>query len=313
MPTLVGGQRRAGMIRTRTNRGGILTIEQDFHFRIRADSLEQDRLTVLHHPSLDVPKYGYPYGSYGMSLKSADGDRHADDPLLWDAVYNLSNVVEEGEHTDPANGHQQDGTPVEWQAVVTLGFEDNDEVFRKSLAIKSEELHPDRGGTDADGYNAMFWTNSAGEPYQTGFVRQRRVITRDFTQFERISGPGALTLDDIENRNDVLNSDTFLGKPKRTIKLTVESCEAGSYFGLRCWRVGYKLHYKKTDWRLKQLDVGSFYIESEKKIPFEDEQGNSILGSLDGKGAKATDQNEPAMRYHKEFDEIDFNDILRMA
>lgn len=312
MPAIQGNQRVEGGIRTNVA-GGKLTIEQDFHFRIKADSLEQDRLTIL-HTTAGVPKYGIPYGAYAMILKGADAQRRDDDPLLWDAVYNLSNVVEEGENTDPASGEQQTGSPTEWTAVVTLGFEDNDEVFRESLAIKPEELHPDRGGPDPDGYNARYWTNSAGEPYQTGFVRQRRIITREFVQFEPLYGPGALTLDDIEARNEVINSDDFLGKPKRTMKLTVESCEAGYYYSLRCWRVGYKLHYKKSDWRLKQLDVGSFYIDGmEKKIPFEDEQGNLILGSLDGKAGNAADQNEPAMRYHKEFDEVDFNDFLRMA
>jgi hypothetical protein len=312
MPTLVAGQRRAGKIRTNTSQNN-LTIEQDFHFRIRADSLEQDRLTILHDPSLDVPKYGVPYGSYGMVLKSADADRRDDDPFLWDCVYNLSNSVVEGEQTDPASGIQQTTTPVEWVAVVTLGFEDNDEVFRKSLPINSEELHPDRGGTDPDGYNAYYWQNSAGQPYSSSFVRQRRIITRDFTQFEAISGPGALTLDDIEDRNEVLNSDTFLGKPKRTMKLTVESCEAGSYYGLRCWRVGYRLHYKKSDWRLKQHDVGSYYLVGETKVDFKTDDGEYIEGSLNGKGGMATDQFSPAMRYHKEFDEVDFNDFLRMA
>lgn len=311
MPSLVGGQRRAGKIRTSTSKNN-LTIEQDFHFRIRADTLEQDRLTILHGTS-GVPVYGVPYGAYGMILKGADAERRDDDPYLWDAVYSLSNEVVEGENTDPNSGEQQSGLPVEWLAVVTLGFEDYDEVFRKSLTIQASEKHPDIGGSDSDGYNATYWVNSAGEPYQTGFVRQRRIITRDFTQFERLSGFGALTLDDIEARNDVLNSDSFLGKPKRTFKLTVESCEAGYYYGLRCWRVGYKLHYKKTDWRLKQLDVGSFYIDTAKKIPFEDEEGNIILGSLDGKGYKATDQFSPAMRYHKEFNEVDFNNFLRIA
>lgn len=312
MPTLEGTQRRPGNIRTRTSNSGALTIEQDFYFRIRADSLEQDRLTIL-HSTAGVPVYGEIYGAYGMTLKGADADRRDDDPYLWDAVYNLANNVVEGESIDPASGGQQTGTPVEWLAVVTLGFEDNDEVFRKSLPITAEQLHPDRGGPDADGYNAFRWLNSAGEPYQTGFVRQRRIITREFTQFEKIQGAGALSLDDIEARNNVLNNDTFLGKPKRTLKLTVESCEAGFYYGVRCWRVGYKLHYKKDDWRLKQLDIGSYYIDSGNKLPFKDDEGNRILGSLDGVGGEAADQNEPAIRYHKEFDEIDFNDFLRMA
>jgi hypothetical protein len=311
MPSLVGGQRREGKVRTSTS-GNNLTIEQDFHFRIRADSLEQDRLTVLHDPSLDVPKYGIPYGVYGMILKGADADRRDDDPLLWDAVYSLSNVVEEGDNIDPTSGQQQTGSPVEWLAVATLGFEDNDEVFRKSLPFPPEHRHTDIDGPDPDGYSAYHWTTSAGEPYQSVFIRQRRIITRDFTQFEPISGPDALTLDDIEDRNDVINSEAFLGRPKRTMKLTVESCEAGYYYGVRCWRVDYKLHYKKTDWRLKNADVGSFYYVGGARENFTSE-GELVLGSLDGKSGKLADQNNVVLRYHKEFDEIDFNGIIRLV
>jgi len=322
MPTLVGGQRREGRVRTRVTNAGVLTIEQDFHFRIRADSLDQDRYAIL-HTTAGVPTFGVEYGGLGMRLKGADANRRDDDPFLWDAVYNLSNEVTEGENADPGTGGPQAGLPTEWLAVVTLGFEDNDEVFRRSLPIPLSQLQPDLpqfpGGTDPDGYNAVNWTNSAGEFYSQGFIRQQRIITREFVQFEPISGPSALTLDDIEARNDVLNDDEFLGKPKRTLKLTVESCEAGFYYSLRCWRVGYKLHYRQDDWRLKQLDTGSYYFDATgQRVNLSDEDDrplseNPFRGALDGKGGKVADQLDPAIRYHKEFEEIDFEAILRMA
>lgn len=313
MPAIVGDQRRPGSIRTAMT-GGSLRIEQDFHFRIRADTLEQDRLVIL-HDTPGVPQYGVAYGSYGMILRAADADRRDDDAYLWDAVYNLSSEVVESENIDPTSGVEQTGPPTEWLAVATLGFEDNDELFRNSLPFPPEHRHPDIGGTDPDGYSAYFWNTSAGEPYQSGIIRQRRIITRDFTQFEAISGPGALTLDDIEARNDVLNSDTFLSRPKRTLKLTIESCEAGFYYGLRCWRVGYKLHYKATDWRLKNGDVGSFYLDAGDKKPFlnDDDPPSPILGSLDGQGGKLANQQDVVLRYHKEFNEVDFNDFLRLV
>lgn len=316
MPSLVKGQRREGQIRTRIGKGGTLNIEQDFFFRIRADTLEQDRFTIL-HTTPGTPTFGTIYGSYGMVLKGANADRMDDDPYLWNAVYHLSNEVVEGENVNQSTGLQQSGSPTDWLAVFDLGFEDDDEVFRESLDFDTDATIPNLvhlpGGTDADGYSGKKWVTSAGEPYQTGFVRQSRIITRDFVQFEKIVGAGALTLDDIEARNDVINSGEFLGKPKRTLKLTVESCSAGFYYGIRCWKVGYRLHYRKRDWRLKQLDVGTYYVEGGQKKPFLDDEGNRIHGSLDGNGGKAADQLDPAIRYHKEFEEVDLSTIVRNA
>lgn len=301
-----------GNINVRRGKGGSLTISQDWPYRILADSVNQDRVAIA-TSTTGVPKFGQLYGGYGLILESISGERHPDHPLLWDITFTLSNNVEEGDNQDQETGEDQTGDPTEWVPWVELGFEDYEEVLRESLTIENAEKHPDIGGSDSAGYSATKWLNSAGQPYESGFVRQKRIVTRKFTQFEKASGGGALTLDAIENRNDVLNNATYLGRPKRTLKLSVDSCAIGTYYGFRCWRVDYTIAYKKDDWRLKQLDVGWYYKEGDDLVPFEDANGNPILGSLNGQGGKASDQSDPALRYHKEFPEVNFSSILRLS
>jgi len=73
------------------------------------------------------------------------------------------------------------------------------------------------------------------------------------------------------------------------------------------------LHWKRDDWRLKQLDVGWHYLESEELVPFTDKLDSPVLGALDGQGGKATDQTDPAMRYFKEFEDANFPSFLRVS
>ena len=141
MPT-IQTNKREGSIRLRRKRGAGLTIEQDWYFRIRADNLNQDRVEIL-TTTPDVPQFGVIYGGYGLTLESADATRLDEDPLLWDAVYNLSNSVEEGNDRNPETGLPQTGDPTEWIPVVELEFEEYEEVLREAMPIRSDELHPD--------------------------------------------------------------------------------------------------------------------------------------------------------------------------
>lgn len=304
--------KREGDIRLKRKSDGTLSIEQDWHFRIEADTLSQDRLTIL-YGTPGVPQFNTLYGAYGVMLDSAEGQRLEEEPLFWDCVYHLSNVVEEGQDRNPADGSQQTGNPTAWIPWVEAGFEDYQEVLRKSLDILPAEEHPDIGGSDAAGYNATKWVNSAGQPYESGFIRQKRLIKRQFTQFDLASGTGSFTFDEMISRNDLVNSVTFLDKPKRTLRLVLDSLAIGTWYGVRCWRGDYSLIYKADDWRLKQLDVGWYWKDGGGLLqPFLDDAGNAIVGALNGTGGKAVDQADPAIRYHKEFMESDF-DFLRVT
>jgi hypothetical protein len=314
-----------GQITTRRKSDGTVAIDQDWHFRIQADSYDQNRETVLHGTS-GVPEYGVIYGPLALQLVGAEGTRMQEHSLLWDCVYHLSNSVDDAENTNQSTGAPQTGDPTLWVPVVELGFEEYEEVFRSSLTIDADERHPDLGGTDPLGYNAIAWTNSAAIPYDTGFSMRKRIITRTFTQYEKAVGSGAVTIDQIESRDDTLNKSVFLGRPKRTVKLNVLKAVLGFYYGVRCWRVDYQLSYKKNDWRIKQHDVSWEYVDPAvhpsgldaesppsdiKYIAFKRSQYDSDprMGALNGKGLPATNQFRPAMRYHKAYESIEFSFI----
>lgn len=308
--------KREGDIRVKRKSDGSLTIEQDWHFRIEADSLTRDRLEIL-YGTPGVPQFNVIYGGYGLVLDSAEGARLEEEPLFWDCVYHLSNTVEESKDRDPATGNQQTGNPTAWIPWVEASFEDYEEVLRKSLDIVEDQKHPDIDGPDPVGYNATLWLNSAGQPYESGFIRQKRLIKRQFTQFDLAAGAGSFTFDQMLSRNDLINGVEFLGKPKRTLRLVLDSLAIGTWYGVRCWRGDYSLIFKPDDWRLKQYDVGWYYLKDgvppeEEVIPFIDKPTNGpYLGALNGKGKPAVNRHQPSIRYHKEFEDSDF-EFLRV-
>lgn len=314
-----------GQIVTRRKNDGSVAIEQDWHFRIQADSYDQNRETILHGTS-GTPQYGTVYGPYSLQLVGAEGVRMEHHSLYWDCVYHLSNSVEDAENINQSTGVPQTGDPTLWIPVAEIRFEEYEEAHRWSLEIDPDERHPDIGGEDTTGYNARAWTNSAGIPYDTGFSIRRRVICRDFTQYEKATGSGAVTIDQIESRDDTLNKNPFLGRPKRTLKLNVNGATLGFYYGVRCWRIDYQLSYKKDDWRLKQNDVSWEYVDPTvyagginpdfppadikyKQFVVSPSNPTPVMRGLNGKGLPAPNPFRPAKRYHKAYESIDFSFI----
>ncbi len=314
-----------GQIVTRRKSDGSVAIEQDWHFRIQADSYDQSRETVL-HGTAGVPQFGTVYGPYALQLVGAEGTRMQEHSLFWDCVYHLSNSVEDAENTNQSTGLPQTGDPTLWIPVAEIRFEEYDEAHRSSLEIDPDERHPDIGGTDTTGYNARAWTNSAATPYESGLIIRKRIITREFTQYEKAVGVSAVTIDQIENRDDTLNKSVFLGRPKRTLKLNVNGATLGFYYGIRCWRIDYQLSYKKDDWRIKKEDAGWEYVDATvhpgginsesppadikyKQFVVSQQNPNPRLGGLNGKGLPAPNQFRPAKRYHKAYESIEFNFI----
>lgn len=316
MADVIHGQKHEGKVGIRRGQGNLLTVEQDWHYIIQSDNLNptSSQRTALLYNTSGVPQFNVNYG--GLYLESADATRRTDVPFIggsakswWDCTYHLSSQPSEGNDRN-VDGSQQTGSPTAWVPLVELSFEDYEEVLRQTLPIAPAEEHPDIGGSDANGYSAQIWLNSAGQPFESGFSRQRRIITRKFTQFE----PAATTLDTILSWNDRLNNATYLSKPKRTLRLMLDGVTLGTYYGVRCWRCDFTLAYKADDWRLKQYDVGWHYRDEEDKLqPFLDEPGNPVLGALNGQGGKATDPMQPAILYYKEFEDMNFSSVLRIT
>lgn len=318
MASVIFGKKTEGSVGIRRGQGNLLTVEQDWHYIIQSDQVDpsSNQRTALLYDTPGVPLFNTNYG--GLFLESADATRREELPFIsnsvkswWDCTYHLSSQPSEGNDRDQ-NGNQQTGAPTAWVPLVELSFEDYEEVFRQGLPIAPSEEHPSIGGNDEAGYNAQIWVNSAGQPFESGFVLNHRIVTRRFTQFE----PSSRDLDTILEWHNRLNDREYLGKPKRTLRLMLDGVTLGTYYGTRCYRCDFTLAYKPTDWRLKQNDAGWHYRDSNGDLqPFFDKANppNQVLGSLNGQGEPAANEREPARLYYKEFEDMDIGSIIRIT
>jgi hypothetical protein len=286
MPQLLN-EKREGGVNLRQGKGGILIREEPYHFRVRADSVYQDRAAILLNTN-GLPRFGQVFAN-GLSVKSMNADRDPEDATLWHVVVTTSTEVEDDQNNNNQNNQSSD--PTTWTPIAKVNFEPYDEVLKEDTAGKK-------------------WVNSAKKPFETGLIRQRRIAVVGFSQFEPIS----TTLDQIMDRCDTVNSTTYKGKDAKKLLLSVENASVMTYGGFRCWRIDYQCKYKPDDWRVKQLDVGWGYYQSGEYKPFVDSEGNPYLGNLNGTGGKVANEatDEPAMLYFDGFEETNFNTFLRV-
>lgn len=287
MPTLIG-ERIEGSINTRVGKNGILLREQTHYFTVLADNRFQDRIEILQTPGL--PRYGVVYIG-GLTVKSMNADRTDEHDLRWKVSITGSSEVEEDQETRNQSTGNSSSDPTTWVPIASVGFEPFDEVMREDV-------------------NGKRWVNSAKKPFETGFVRQRRVAVVSFSQFEPVS----TKLEEIMDRCDKVNSIVYKGKAIKTLLLGVDRATLGTYSGVRCWRVDYTMRYKEDNWRLKMLDVGWGYYTGGVYTPFLDSQNNQYLGSLNGTGGKVANEatDEPAPLDFDQFKAVDFNDFLKV-
>lgn len=288
MPTLIG-EKIEGSINTRVGKNGILLREQTHYFTVLADSRWQSRADIVFNTP-GLPQYGTVYTG-GLTVKSINADRADEHDLRWKVTITGSTEVEEDQQTRNNNSGNTSSDPTTWIPIASVKFEPYEEVLK----------------IDVDGKK---WVNSAKKPFETGFIRPRKIAAVQFSQFE----PIATTLDAIMDRCNTTNSIDYKGKTAKKLLLDVENATVGTYSGIRCWRVDYTMRYKKDDWRIKQLDVGWGHYVSGTYTPFLDSDGNQYLGSLNGSGAKVANEvtDDPATIYFEQFERLDFNLFLKV-
>ena len=264
MPTLLTptGTREGG-IRASYDKG-FITREEDYHFVVQADDLQQARSEIL-FSTAGLPVIGQTVFN-GMLCKGATGDRQKDHGLRWDAVFTFSNAVDEDD-----NQQQNTGDPQLWVPIRRTMFERIEEIMTK----------------DASGTRIA---TSAGQPFDTGISIGRHLPLWEFTQWESIG----VSDFDIIGRNETVNTSSIWGGAAKTWLLKVVDSVVGFYFGYRCRMTTYRVIYNYKKWTQKRLDVGTVYKSGSDLLPFLDKAGNVILGALDGSGAKQTVGTAPA-------------------
>jgi hypothetical protein len=287
MATTLRGEKSEGKSSVRSS-GGIAVLEEEYHFLVEADSVNVSRLEVINTAGLPIVNVST--SSSGFCIcRGLDATRREDQRNLWDVSATFSSEVAEGQSSSGSSGASVNSDPTEWVPIYETKFERLQEIMTE----------------DADG-DAI--ANSAGQPYETGIVRSRFIPIWEFYQFESASVSDEQVLD----RNEVVNSAIFKGKDIHTLLCTVLSSVIGFYYGSRRRLTKYALRYNEKTWKHKRLDVGTVYLDAGKLKPYLDDNGNVILGGLNGLGAKVAAGTKPEVREFDQYSEIAFDTFLRV-
>jgi hypothetical protein len=232
-----------------------------------------------------VPQVGITQSAGGYAIcKNVAAVRREDQRLYWDITATFSSEVDERQGTQAVSG-----SPTEWVPIYETKFE-------RLQEIVTEDKNGDAVAT------------SAGQPFETGIASARFIPIWEFFQFE----PATVTDEQVLDRNEVVNSAVFKGKAVHTLLCTVLSSVVGFYYGERRRLTRYALRYNSKTWKHKRLDVGTVYLESGKLRAYLDDNGNVILGGLNGSGGKVAAGDKPAVREFDQYSEVAFATFLRV-
>ena len=286
MATTLRGEKSQGKSSIRSS-GGIAVLEEDYHFLVECDSVNTPRLDVL--ATAGLPIVNVSTSSSGFCIcRTLDATRREDQRKLWDVTATFSSEVSEGQSSAASSGTSVSSNPIEWVPIYETKFERLQEI-----------VTTDRSGTRI--------ANSAGQPFETGVVRSRFIPIWEFYQFE----PATDTDEEVIDRNETVNNGTFKGKAANTLLCTVLSSVVGFYYGSRKRLTRYALRYNDRTWKHKRLDVGTVFLESGKLKPYLDDNGNVILGGLNGSGAKVAAGTAPSILEFDVYPESSFSSFLR--
>ena len=282
MPSIIkdGAQKRGATFSIRSQ-GGIPVIDERYSWIVVADSPLVPVNVITSTPGL--PRVNVTQSPNGLGIcRAKSGEQWKENPLYWTVYADFSSAVDERSTIqDPAVN------PVTWVPIYETKFERLQEVVTKDKAGKAI-------------------ANSAGQAFETGLTISRFIPIWEFFQIE-----DPITDEDLIARNETINETAFKGRDPETLLLTVMSSVVGFYYGQRRRLTQYSLKYNKRKWTHKRLDVGNVYKQSIKLIPYTDDNGNVILGGLNGLGAKVAVGDPPFVLNFDMFDKLNFNTFLR--
>ena len=279
---VIRGEQSQARVAVRSS-GGIAILDETYHYLVEMASVAAERVDVINVPGL--PIVGVTQAAHGYAIcKTVDAVRREDQRVLWDARATFSSEVDERQSSQSVSE-----SPVEWVPIYETKFERLQEVLTK-----------DRAGVAI--------ANSAGQPFETGIIAARFIPIWEFFQFE----PETVTDEDIIDRNETVNSVPFKGRPENTLLCTVLSSAIGFYYGARVRLTKYALRYNVRTWLHRRNDVGTVYLDGAVHKAYLDDDGNVMLGGLDGSGNKVAPGTEPAVREFQMYAPLDFSSFLRL-
>lgn len=253
MPTLIGEKRQGDM--TISLRDGQRVYECMYYYTIRGDAKTDSRKYIAENTT-GLPVVGLSTDDDNTGLcSSLRVDRRPDNPIIWDATARFESLIEQG------NSLASGADPIAWIP------------RRKTIFFNKQEVSP----TDATG---AAYVNSAGDHLTGVQPRMRTLVGWRFIQFEAAT----VTDETIADRNETVNASTYKGRAAKTLLLTVEDSEVGTFYGLPLRLTQYLLKYDPLNWRSKYLDVGWNIKSAGVKKPYMID-GVHVEGALNGSGA----------------------------
>ena len=283
MPSIIkDGAQKRGATFTLRSQGGMPIVDERYSWIVLADSPLVPVNVILSTPG--IPKVNVTQSPNGLGIcRSKSGEQWKENPLYWTVSAEFSSMVDERSTIqDPAVN------PVTWVPIYETKFERLQEVVTKDKAGKAI-------------------ANSAGQPFETGLTISRFIPVWEFFQIEN-----PITDEELIERNETVNQTQFKGRAPDTLLLTVMSSVVGFYYGQRRRLTQYSVKYNERKWTHKRLDVGNVYKLSTKLVPYTDDNGNVILGGLNGFGAKVPFGEPPAVLNFDMYNKLNFNTFLRV-
>lgn len=257
---------------------GIAVFDETYSYLIVATSKSEAYTTVITTPGFPLPGVTISPSGFGI-CRATNATRSEVNPKYWTGVAEFSSEVDEKQNNqDPRTD------PQTWVPIYETKFERLQEVVTKDI-------------------NGDSIANSAGQPFEVGLTIARFIPVWEFYQFE----PASITDEQVIARNETINNATFKGRPEETLLLTVMSSVVGFYYGQRRRLTKYALRYNERKWTHKRLDVGTIYLSSGSRKAYTDDDGNVILGSLNGSGAKQAAGVAPAVLEFDQYNQISFS------
>lgn len=266
MPTLLSprGTREGGIRATYVN--GMIEREEDWHFNVLADDIDQNRADILFNTP-GLPVIGVTI-SNNMLCKGGDAQRDPDKALLWRVSLTFTDSLDQNDAAN--NNAQQGGDPTLWVPVRRLLYDTKEEIM----------------DTDASGNPCV---NTADQPFTTKMTRKRFLPAWEFTQFE----PAAVSDVAVLANNEVMNDGIWppnSGLEARTWFCRVLDSIVGFYAGYRCRMTIYRVTYDFKKWTDKRLSVGNLYKNGSNRFPYI-VRGQLIEGPLTSTGDRVIDEN----------------------
>jgi hypothetical protein len=282
MPNILRGEKNEAQSGIRSS-GGVPILDETYNYLVQAESLTTSRLSVL--GTAGIPQVGITITSGGAAVcRTVNAVRRADQRLLWDVTATFSSEVDERQSVQAVSGD-----PTLWVPIYETKFERLQEIATKDAA-----------GTAI--------ANSAGQPFENGIIRARFIPIWEFFQLEAAS----VTDEQVIDRNETVNDATFKGRATKTLLCTVLSSVVGFYYGARRRLTRYSLRYNVNTWTHKRLDVGTVYLDGGSHKAYLDDDGNVMLGGLDGTGAKVAIGSPPSTLEFDMYPTATFSSFLRI-